>query len=368
MKKTIQHTLFVIVCFLCVILASCSTEGDDDPIVNPPQEIIPSNLVLTIDVIGSDTNNPNGDGSGIIQCTATATNAVRYGYKFGSDPEQENTSGTINHTYTTGGTNSYLVTVFAYSSTNNSISSFKNATVFVDNGQLHLVWSDEFNVNGTPDVSKWNYDIGAGGWGNGESQYYTNRPENVTVDNGLLLIKAKKENYQGAEYTSARMKTEGNFDFTYGKVEVRAKLPEHQGTWPAIWMLGANFQSVGWPTCGEIDIMEQTGWDKSTVLATCHWLNQADSSNASYGQTTTVSTASTAFHIYSIEWTESSIRMYVDNSEYYVIALNSSLPFDADFFIIFNIAMGGSLGGTIAPGFTEDTMEIDYIRVYQQTL
>jgi len=369
MRKRVSHIFIYSIKLLLVFLAfSCSSGGnDDDPVVEPPQDIIPSNLVLNIEIFGADALNPNGDGSGKITCNASATNAVRYVFKFGND-EIESSSGNIDYTFLTEGTNNYVVSVFAYSSTGHSISTFKNISVaYINNPGYQLIWSDEFNIDGAPNSSKWTYDIGVGtgGWGNGESQFYTDRSDNVIIENGSLKIIPKKENYNGSSYTSARIKTEGKFDFTYGKVEVRAKLPSEAGTWPAIWMLGADFGTVGWPRCGEIDIMEQTGPDKSKVLATCHWLNQSDSTTASYGLDTTISNASTEFHIYALEWTESYIKMSVDDNEYYTIDLNSSLPFDHDFFIILNVAMGGTLGGSIDSGFTDDIMEVDYVRVYQ---
>lgn len=231
----------------------------------------------------------------------------------------------------------------------------------VDEGGFEdLVWSDEFDTAGAPDAANWTYDLGAGGWGNGEEQTYTSDAENVIVEDGVLKITAKSDGSGG--YTSARLKTQDLFEFTYGRVEVRAKLPSAQGTWPAIWMLGANFPEVGWPTSGEIDIMEQTGDDKNTVLGTCHW---EDNGVASYGLTTDVTNASSEFHIYALEWDENTIKIFLDDTQYYELATTDTMPFDEDFFMILNIAMGGTLGGTIDPGFTEDTMEIDYVRVYQ---
>lgn len=124
-----------------------------------------------------------------------------------------------------------------------------------------LIWSDEFNLDGAPDATKWAYDIGTGdwGWGNNEAQYYTSRADNVKVQNGVLKIIAQRENYSGSNYTSARIKTQGKFTFKYGRVEMRAKLPSGGGTWPALWMLGNNITTAGWPACGEIDIMEHLG-------------------------------------------------------------------------------------------------------------
>ena len=149
------------------------------------------------------------------------------------------------------------------------------------------------------------------------------------------------------------------------RIEVRAKLPASQGTWPAIWMLGSNFSSVGWPNCGEMDIMEQTGWDKNTVLGTFHWQDSASDSYAGYGLETEAPTSTSEYHLYSLEWTPEVIYVLYDDEPYVTLTNNDSLPFNADFFIILNIAMGGDLGGDVDPSFTQDTMEIDYVRVYQ---
>lgn len=226
-----------------------------------------------------------------------------------------------------------------------------------------LVWSDEFDTNGVPDAAKWTYDLGAGGWGNQELQTYTNTTENASVEDGVLKITAKADGNGG--YTSARLKSQGLHSFTYGRVDVSAKLPISQGTWPAIWMLGDSFETLGWPACGEIDIMEQTGQDKNTSLGTLHWFDTGSSGTASYGETTPVSNVSTEFHLYSLEWTEETIKIFVDDVQFFEMTNNADLPFDENFFMILNVAMGGTLGGTVDPAFTEDTMEIDYIRVYQ---
>ena len=231
-----------------------------------------------------------------------------------------------------------------------------------------LVWEDDFNTDGAPDSSKWTYDLGTtdifgnNGWGNQEAQSYTDNAENVIVESGSLKITAKKE---GNDYTSARIKTQGLYDFTYGRVEVRAKLPSAQGTWPAIWMLGSNHPTVGWPSSGEVDIMEQRGNDKSYVEGTCHWYNTAGSNNASYGETTSIENPSTEFHLYTLEWTEDAIKIFLDDVKYYELPNSADLPFNADFYLILNVAMGGTNGGDIDPAFTQDTMEIDYIKVFQ---
>ena len=233
----------------------------------------------------------------------------------------------------------------------------------------NLVWSDEFNTNGSPSATNWTYDLGTGnnGWGNGEVQYYTNRTDNVTVADGVLKITAKKENYQGSNYTSARVKTQGLYDFRYGRVDVKAKLPTGGGTWPAIWMLGSNITTAGWPACGEIDIMESAGNKPGVVQGAIH-------TPSSYGNTVNVkskplSDASSAFHVYSVNWSPKQITFLVDNEIFYTynpeVKDGNTWPFDARMFLIFNVAMGGSLGGTIDPNFTQSSMEIDWVRVYQ---
>ena len=225
----------------------------------------------------------------------------------------------------------------------------------------NLVWFDEFDTDGAPDATKWGYDLGAGGWGNNEAQTYTNAAANATVTGGNLVIKAIRTGPN--TYTSARLKTENKYEFTYGKVEVRAKLPSGGGTWPAIWMLGANYDTVSWPACGEIDIMEYVGNNPDVVLSTLHFPGNSGGNGVT--GSTTVSGASTQFHVYKAVWSPSSIRFYVDDVLFHSMPNNSSIPFNSDFFLILNVAMGGNLGGVIDPSFTQSAMEIDYVRVYQ---
>jgi beta-glucanase (GH16 family) len=210
-----------------------------------------------------------------------------------------------------------------------------------------LIWADEFNVDGAPDSSKWVYDTGTGdwGWGNNEAQYYTNRADNVKVQNGVLKITTIKENYNGSNYTSARIKTQGKFSFKYGKVEMRAKMPVGGGTWPALWMLGDNITSVGWPACGEIDIMEHLGNQNNKIYGTLHhpghFGGTADSRNVTINNTTT------EFHIYALDWRADAIKFYVDNQLFYTFTNTSSLPFNQNFFLTVNSAIGGGFGGVI---------------------
>lgn len=226
----------------------------------------------------------------------------------------------------------------------------------------NLIWDDEFDTDGAPNPDNWTYDLGAGGWGNQEAQTYTNDAQNVIVDNGSLKITAMADGSGG--YTSARIKTQGLFNFTYGRVEARAKVPEGGGTWPAIWMLGSNFETVGWPDSGEVDIMEHIGNNLNTIYGTLHY--PGSSGGDADGNSTIVSTATSEFHTYTVEWSPNAIKFVVDNEVvYHTFANTASTPFNSDFFLILNVAMGGTFGGDIDPSFTEGTMEVDYIRVYQ---
>lgn len=375
-------------CLTLVTLVSCSSGGDDSTgggNGSGSQQIIPSNLIVNTTLQGQNDNNPFGDGSGGFSITATATNAVKYGFKVGnSGSETQNTTGQFSYTLTNLGINQFPVYVYAYSETEDRISKIENLKVFViGNGGSGnndvLVWFDEFEGNGEIDTSKWSYDtvdtVG-NGWGNGEEQTYTNSTNNVIKEEGVLKIKVLKT---ASGYTSGRIKTKGKFEFKYGRVEIRAKLPTVQGSWPALWMLGTNISgsgsSVGWPQCGEIDIMEQFV-NKNSVSATLHWYNpdNINSNNplgqASYG-TDKSGSSYDEFHNYTLDWTSTNIKVFVDDVEYFSMPTNAAsplLPFNKDFFLLFNLAMGGTNGGTIDPslqiGFV-DAMEVDYIRVYQ---
>jgi len=355
------------------ILLSCggNTVGDKSIIQPEEQEkIIPTNLSLSISIIGEDVKSPNGDGTGVITCVTTANNAIKYGFRFGSSTEVESSDGLATQTYTQKGTNIFIVYVYAYSSTGDYINTSEQITLFVAQDSFNtLVFSDEFDTDGSPDDSKWNYDIGTGsnGWGNAESQYYTKRAENVTIEEGLLKITAKREDYEGAEFTSTRMKTQDKFDFTYGRVDIRAKLPEGGGTWPALWMLGANISAVGWPACGEIDIMEHVGNNQGTVQSAMH-------TPSSYGNTSNhgskyVADVSSEFHVYSVTWSNDEIVFRIDDVTHYRYHPSNkntdTWPYTSNQFIILNVAMGGGFGGEIDEDFSESSMEIDFVRVYQ---
>lgn len=224
----------------------------------------------------------------------------------------------------------------------------------------NLVFSDEFATDGAPDPSKWSYDLGAGGWGNGELQTYTNNPANAAVQGGNLVITAVRN---GNSYTSARLKSENKYEFRYGKVEFRAKLPAGAGTWPALWMLGQNYATNTWPACGEIDIMEHKGFEPNIIHGTVHYTGRSGGNGVTSRITAT--NVSSTYHIYKVIWSPQSIRFYVDNVLFHTILNTNSLPFNSDFFLIMNVAMGGTFGGPVDPAFTQSSMSVDYVRVYQ---
>ncbi|QIH38071.1 glycoside hydrolase family 16 protein [Flavobacterium sp. Sr18] len=236
----------------------------------------------------------------------------------------------------------------------------------------NLVMSDEFDVNGKPNSEIWNYDIGTGnnGWGNGELQYYTDRTENVTVQNGVLLITARKESFNGSSYTSARLLTKGKFEQAYGRYEARIRVPYGQGIWPAFWLLGANSDTVIWPQCGEIDIMEYRGQNPTTILGTVHGPGYSGGNSISKSYNLLNDRFDTGFHVYGIEWGPEYINFYVDDVLYNQITpsdVTGEWVFDKPFYIIINLAVGGSFVGspnseTVFP----QTMLIDYVRVYKK--
>lgn len=225
-----------------------------------------------------------------------------------------------------------------------------------------LVWSDEFTNSISSD---WVFETGGGGWGNNELQYY--RKENASVENGNLVITVKKEDFGGRNYTSSRIKTQGKKFFTYGKFEARMAVPAVQGIWPAFWMLGENISTVSWPSCGEIDIMEHVNTG-NTNYGTMHWANEAEQ-HVDYGTNTEVNDI-TNFHTYTVEWDKNLIKWYVDGVKYHEAnianGINSTDEFHKDFFILFNVAVGGNWpGNNINNNALPLKMYVDYVRVYQ---
>ncbi len=319
--KTMSY--FNIICFLLIFNNSCSS-GDSE------SEKAVSNLQVEVTLAGASDQQPNGDGSGVVQVSATATNAVRYTFRFNNGGVQESNSGTMEHTFLEEGTRTHSIAVWAYSESGEFINETVNIKVHKSDAEFtNLVFFDEFENEGRPDAEKWHHQVippNNGSWHNNELQHYTNRVENSYVSNGTLKIKALKEQYSyGAStksYTSARLNSK--YAFTFGRVEVRAKLPAEAGTWPAIWTLGANCNETGsffgnqygsgqWPGCGEIDIMEQTGGDKNTVISHFHWGDRNTGAYKNIGGTAPVENAPGDFHVYSMEWTSTSIKAFVDD-------------------------------------------------------
>ena len=247
-----------------------------------------------------------------------------------------------------------------------------------------LVWSDEFDKPGLPDPAKWGYETGF--VRNNESQFYTsNRKENARVENGLLIIEARREKFpnpdmkQGggvkshemADYTSASLTTEGKAAWTYGRVEVKAKVPGGRGTWPAIWMLGSNRLKAGWPACGELDIMEFVGYEPGIIHANVHTAKYNHTKGTGRGDKIRIADADTVFHVYAMEWFNDRLDFFVDGQKYFTCKNdnggNESWPFDKPEYLILNLAIGGAWGGRngIDDAIFPARYEIDYVRVYQ---
>ena len=263
---------------------------------------------------------------------------------------------------------------------NNDASNGNDADSATDYDNLVLVWSDEFDYSGRPDTSKWYHQTFApngGSWFNGELQHYVDNEQTTYVDSGSLKIVARKQNYttQGStkNYTSARLNSKGSFQ--YGRVDVRAKLPQGGGTWPAIWTLGTNineagnyygnqYGSVGWPACGEIDIMEQNGWDKNQTYGYFHWGDTQTGAYVNQGTTTYINNSG-AYHLYSLIWTEQVMQILLDNEVFIELPNDANNPYDNPHYLLMNIAVGGNLGGNVPTNFGTQIMEVDYVRIYR---
>jgi beta-glucanase (GH16 family) len=232
-----------------------------------------------------------------------------------------------------------------------------------------LIWQDEFDGD-VLDPNKWVSEIGGHGWGNNERQFYTDRPENVRLEEGLLVIEARQEKFVSRNYTSGRIKTQGLFAFTYGRVEARMKLPYGQGIWPAFWMLGEDVDAVGWPRSGEIDIMEHIGRQPGHIYGTVHGPGYSGAGGIGHFTTFPVGTLSEEFHVYAIEWELDEIRWYVDDVQFFKLAPDQVLGewvYDHPFFLLLNLAVGGNW-----PGYPDEStvfpqlLSVDYVRVYQR--
>jgi hypothetical protein len=371
---------FNLICFFILgVLASCE-DAPVDEVVKLPEN-------LTIEVSQSETN-PNS-----VTVEASANLANFYRFYFGEDPSdfKESNNGTAQYVYQSEG--DFEIRVQAHATAEDFISETSSIEIAdinpdEDDGPVQpgeasfegyespleyegyeLVWQDEFEADQLSDDYTFEIGTGSNGWGNNESQYY--REENTRLEDGYLVIQAKEENFQGREYTSSRIITEGKKEFKYGRFDIRARMPFGQGLWPAIWMLGANFREIGWPFCGEIDIMEMVGGEgrEATVHGTVHWDSNQGYANFGHSKDLTDVTLAEQFHVFSIIWDENSIEWLIDNQSYGSIDTTPSHldEFREEFFFIFNVAVGGNW-----PGYPDNTttfpqeMWIDYIRVFQQ--
>jgi beta-glucanase (GH16 family) len=239
-----------------------------------------------------------------------------------------------------------------------------------------LTWSDEFNgpVGSAPDPTRWVVETGGQGWGNGELQSYTARPENLRQDNGYLVIEAIKEKFTGPDgvkrnYTSARLKTQGRFVQQYGRFEARIKVPYGKGMWPAFWLLGDDFSTAGWPRCGEIDIMENAGYEPSTVHGSMHGPGYSGGDAVTAAYTLPTGRVGDDFHVFAAEWEPQVVRFYVDG-QLYATKRPTDIPsgrrwvYDHPFFVILNLAVGGSMGNPDNSTVFPQRMLVDYVRVY----
>ena len=340
-----------------------------------PSLVLPSNL---------QTNISHTSGDVEVQATADSANFFTFTfYENGDSTTIQNTTGVATYTYAESGI--YTIRTRAHVLYDKFVEKINQVVIFVDSTVagaptsgystpmsypgMTMVWNDEFD--GSTLSADWTYDIGtgSGGWGNNELQYYTN--QNTQVSGGLLQITAKSESFGGQDYTSSRIKTQGLKSWKYGRIDVRAALPYGKGMWPAIWMLGDNITSQGWPACGEIDIMELVGGagaNDRTVYGTAHWSDNG--SHAQCGNSKALASGKFAdeFHVFSIVWTANSIQWLVDDVVYNTLDVTPAQlsEFQENFFLIMNVAVGGNWPGnpdtsTIFP----QTMYVDYVRIFQ---
>lgn len=368
MKKPVfpVHLLLMLLMF---VFSSTSCKEKEEP----DNTADPSNLTVELTL-------PD-EGPGLVIIQASAENVVEYKLFIGSGSQAiaSNTTGRFEYEFILPGT--YQIEVRAYGTSGRYIKNEKqislndNDPVTIGEGYTtpmvhagyNLVWNDEFDGNAL-NTQFWSYETGAGGWGNNELQFY--RQENTTVDGGLLTIEARKESHQNSNYTSSRLITRNKKTFTYGRVDIRALLPKGQGIWPALWMLGNNITTVGWPACGEIDIMEMIGGNgrEKQVHGTLHWdYNGHVNTGGTY--TKPLGIFADEYHVFTIIWDENAIKWFVNDVQFHVIDITPAhmTEFHAPHFFIFNIAVGGNWPGspndaTVFP----QHLKVDYIRVFQK--
>jgi beta-glucanase (GH16 family) len=355
--------------FALLLSASCISCGGGD---DSDEVVLPTNLTFTAEVDGATVN-----------VTATANAANFYTISFGvAGTTVKSNDGKASYTYSESGT--YSILVKAHATDADFISSNKQVIIdidvpIVDEGYTtpetydgyNLVWQDEFSGT-TLNTANWTHETGngSGGWGNNELEYY--RPENTKLRDGYMIITARSESYQGKSFTSSRIITKGKQEFLYGRIDIRAKLPKGQGIWPALWMLGSNISTVGWPKCGEIDIMEMVGGQgrENTIKGTLHWDHEGTYACTcdKLGKTLSTGIFPDKFHVYTLTWDATFIKWYVDDELFETIDITPAglSEFHAKQFFIFNVAVGGNWPGS--PDATTkfpQQMIVDYVRVFQ---
>lgn len=366
-----KHLLYISIGIIILFFTAC----DENVPINTDD---PTNLELSVLVYD--------DYSGIVVIQATADNATEYHFYTGDDTPQPiiQSSGYYEHNYLVSG--SYTIEVRAFGKSGRYLKATKRISVSaqdpVNVGEgyttplqydgMTLVWNDEFDGDAL-NSADWSYDNGNGcpnlcGWGNNELEYYI--PDNSKVEGGLFTIEAREEVYSTNNYTSTKIVTRNKQIFQYGRVDIRAQLPKGQGLWPALWMLGDNQPQVGWPACGEIDIMEMVGGNgrENTVGGNAYWDNNGITDNPRL-YTLSDGTFYDKFHVFSIIWDENQIRWFVDDIEYHSMSITPAdrSEFHRPFYFIFNVAVGGNW-----PGSPDETtifptqMHVDYIRVFQE--
>lgn len=359
-----------------IVILSCSKQEEPQNDV-----LLPTDLQVSIDTASAI--------DGFVEVSASAQKSNFYSVEFfypGGSEYIETTDGNASYIYQDSGT--FSIRVKAHATANQFIQKDTSVTVSVSSniGDIPnrgyttplsypgytLVWQDEFN--GTTLSSDWTHEIGTGnnGWGNNELQYY--KAENTEVKDGYLVITAKREPFNGQQYTSSRIITSGKQSFKYGRIDIRAVLPQGKGMWPALWMLGDSFWNQGWPNCGEIDIMEMVGGDRPTegddfVHGTIHWDNNNQYAKTGGSNQLSNGIFADEFHVFSIIWDDTEIRWYRDDIKYYEVDITSSAmsEFHQNFFFIFNVAVGGNWPGS--PNATTQFpqfMAVDYVRVFQK--
>lgn len=361
---------------LCGLLSvflwsACSKSGsvpDNKGGGNTKTTPTPSDLSVSAQVSGVSAAAPYGDSSGVVNITLSGKNVTSYSIAIPSLSQSftiTGSSGTLSDTipfitnssspFAGSTVNPYIIAITAY---NGSVSKDTTISVTVACKQ-RMVWSDEFDSTAL-NTKIWNYETGNLGVNN-EQEYYTSDLANVSVKDGKLQITALHSpnyNNSGWNYTSARINTQNKYSFKYGRVDILAKIPGDEGTWPALWLLGNDIGSVSWPACGEIDMMEEgtvTGFEN--ILSSLHW-------GQDVSQKKNVSGATTSFHLYSMDWRADHIAFYYDSTLLYSQPNSSALPFNQNFFLIFNVAVGGDMGGNTINLGSGSTMYVDYVRVY----